>query len=394
MSTSCSAPKLADILREGFGDYLRQFGPFPKQHYDVTNAITRCRTEALGSHLYQCGSCGHEVALHNSCRNRHCPQCQALRSAFWAQKRMEEVLPTRYFHVVFTVPCQLNAYALRNQKTFYAILFKAVSETLLQLGRDDERLGGLIGAICVLHTWGQTLMDHPHIHCIVPGGGLVDARSRWEPSKKDFLFPVAVMRKMFRGKFMSYFREALKSGEISCLPVQPQSIEPLITTLYTIPWVVYVKRPFASPRAVINYLSAYTHRVAISNSRIIKLEDGKVSFRYKDYADNKRAKTMTLTAVEFIRRFMMHVLPKGFMRIRYYGFFGNSVKKKLLPIISELCLKAMRRTDAFLDTFLKEATRISGTVRKLCCPACGKGTLANMGAIARGENVAAFGGID
>jgi predicted RNA-binding Zn-ribbon protein involved in translation (DUF1610 family) len=393
MTSPSSSLSVADIFREGFGEYVRLFGPFPKQHYNVANAIIRCRTEALGSHLFCCDSCGNELQLNNSCRNRHCPQCQALNSARWADKRMQETLPTQYYHVVFTLPSRLNPYALRNQAAFYPLLFRAVSETLLQLGKDDARLGALIGVICVLHTWGQNLMDHPHIHCIVPGGGIADDKSQWKSCGEKILFPVAVMRTMLRGKFMSFFREALDKGEIACIPNQTQSVEQLITTLYKIDWVVYAKRPFTNPESVIKYLSAYTHRVAISNKRLIKLENGMVTFGYKDYADNNLPKTMTISVVEFIRRFMMHVLPKGFMRIRYYGFYGNAVKKKLLPLIRALCLKALGQASSSMADFFQDTIDLAEEIRRFCCPACGAGRLVNMGAVMRTENVLAYGGI-
>jgi hypothetical protein len=394
MTTSSSTPSIADIFRAGFGDYVRQFGPFPKQHYDVANAIMRCRTEALGSHLFCCNACGSELQLHNSCRNRHCPQCQALASARWAAARMQEVLPVQYYHVVFTLPCQLNPYVLRNKELLYSILFRAVSETLLQLGKDPKRLGAQIGAISVLHTWGQTLTDHPHIHCIIPGGGIADNKSQWKPCGKKILFPVAVMRTLFRGKFLSFFREALADTKLCCPAPQEQSVEQLISSLYKIPWVVYAKRPFANPNSVIKYLSAYTHRVAISNKRIISMEDGMVSFGYKDYADDSRQKTMSVPVVEFIRRFMLHVLPKGFMRIRYYGFFSNAAKKKMLPLIQTLCLKALGRVASALAELLESAIKLATNVRGFCCQACGKGVLVNMGAVVCSENVVAYGGID
>jgi predicted RNA-binding Zn-ribbon protein involved in translation (DUF1610 family) len=388
-----TTPSMADIFHAGFNDYVQAYGPFPKQHYNVANAIMHCRTETLGSHLFCCNACGTELTLHNSCRNRHCPQCQALSSARWADARMQEVLPTQYFHVVFTIPSQLNPYVLRNKDALYAILFRAVSETLLQLGKDPTRLGARIGAICVLHTWGQALMDHPHIHCIIPGGGIADDTSRWKPSSDKIIFPVAVMRTLFRGKFLSFFREAAADKKFFLPADQPQSVEQLISSLYKIPWVVYAKRPFANPNSVINYLSAYTHKVAISNKRIISMENGMVSFRYKDYADNNIQKVMTLTVTEFIRRFMMHVLPKGFMRIRHYGFLSNAAKKKLLPMIRELCVKFLGQISSSLAELLQDAIEVTAKARGFCCSACGKGVLINMGAVLRSGNVVACGGI-
>jgi len=325
---------IADIFRVGYSDYVKKYGPQPLDVLKAVGAITSCRTEVMGGHRYQCDRCGSEMTLHNSCRNRNCPQCQAKDRICWVHDRIGELLPVGYFHAVFTVPDLLNQFALRNKKVFYRIMFRAVRETLLTLAKDDKRLGALVGFVAVLHTWGQTLFDHPHVHVIIPGGGLA-TKGKWKACRKKFLFPVAVVRTMFRGKLMDYFLQAVKSGDIQLHGVLQRfenrhAFRELKDTLYRKNWVVYIKEPFASPQAVVKYLGQYTHRIAISNHRIISFKNGMVTFSWKDYADNYRRKTMTLSCVEFIRRFLLHVVPKGFMRIRHYGFLANRNRKTKL----------------------------------------------------------------
>lgn len=325
---------IADIFRYGFKQYVEKYGNQPIEVLKVVDAIISCRTEVMGGHRYQCDHCGEEVSLYNSCRNRNCPQCQSNARMVWVHDRIKELLPVGYFHAVFTVPNLLNPFALRNKKAFYRIMFRAVKETLLTLSGDRRRLGADMGFIAVLHTWGQKLIDHPHIHVIIPGGGLT-SKDKWKPCRKKFLFPVPVVRKMFKGKLMDYFTEAVNNGDIQLhgqlQPFGNQSVFcNLKNTLYRKEWVVYIKPPFASPQAVVKYLGQYTHRIAISNQRIISFQNGMVTFSWKDYADNYQRKTMTLSCVEFIRRFLMHVVPKGFMRIRHYGFLANRNRKKKL----------------------------------------------------------------
>ena len=320
--------RLSDIFNASFGAFLHRYGPQPAEYYRAANAIMNCRTEKLGAHTYECGNC-HEQEVHfHSCRNRHCPRCQGYASMQWVQDRMNELLPVCYFHAVFTVPAELNPFILRNKRICYAIMFRAVNDTLQQLAAQDKWLGALIGVIAVLHTWGQTLTDHPHLHCIIPAGGLRDDNTRWKHCRNNFLFPVAVVQKIYRGKFMEYFKEAIKKKEIEFHGVlkalePPEKHAGIIDTLYRKEWVVYIKPPFVSPGHVLNYLGRYTHRVAISEKRIIAFKNGMVTFSYTDYAHGSERKTMTLTAVEFIRRFMLHILPKGFMRIRSFGLFAN-----------------------------------------------------------------------
>lgn len=369
---------VADIFNEGFEAYVRRYGPLPHHHYQAANAIMRCRTEELGGHVYRCDSCEHEITLYNSCRNRHCPKCQAKARAQWVQRRIEEVLPVQYFHVVFTVPHELNHYAMRNRRVFYTILFKAVSETLLALGKNPRHLGGQLGFIAVLHTWGQNLIEHIHIHCVVPGGALSVDQTQWIASRNNFLFPIPVMRKLFRGKFLAHFSKAVSSGDIKCLQLHNDnaiSFDSLMKKLYRTDWVVYAKKPFATPVAVIKYLGRYTHRVAISDQRILNLENGMVTFSYKDYADKNKRKTMVVTVEEFIRRFMLHIMPDGLMRIRHYGFLSNASKNKKLPIAQNLCVKNIPNAVAITAEKWQRVIEPFCATEVMTCPHCKKGVL-------------------
>ena len=367
---------LGDIFRSYFSQYEQQYGPLPKYYYDAANSIMQCRTEALGGHIYRCDDCSHDITLYNSCRNRHCPKCQAIARSQWVDQKMGEALPLHYFHVVFTIPHQLNSIALHNKKAFYQLMFKAVSETLITLGREAKYLGGQIGCLSILHTWGQNLMDHPHIHCIIPAGALNNKENTWIKGKNDFLFPITVMQKLFRGKCMDFFLKAVEEGAIKPLYINSPnapSFEALEDLLYAKKWVVYVKESFKSPKNLLKYIARYTHGIAISNQRILKVENGIVTFAYKAYADNGKRKTMSIKAVEFIRRLMLHILPKGFMRIRQYGFLSNKVKKNKLNLIRKLLKDTGEIINTSNDTSKwKENTVVQSIFE---CPACKKGTL-------------------
>jgi hypothetical protein len=285
----------------------------------------------------QCDECGHRVISYN-CRNRHCPKCQAAARAKWLEDRQAELLPVPYFHVVFTLPRQIGALALQNAREIYSVLFRAASETLLTIAADPKRLGASLGFLAVLHTWGQNLHLHPHLHCVVPGGGLSPNGMRWVSCRKSsFFLPVQVLSSRFRNVFLTYLRKAFEEGRIQfhgemAALNSPHTFEALCRRAQKTKWVVFAKAPFGGPDQVLKYLARYTHRVAISNSRILSIEDGKVSFLWKDYADGNQTKVMTLTAVEFIRRLLLHILPAGFVRIRQYGFLANRARKKKLAL--------------------------------------------------------------
>ncbi len=331
---------VADILREHFSDFLTIYN-IPYSHYKVVNALLNCRTSALGAHVESCDSCGHETIAYNSCRNRHCPKCQQSNTTKWLLNQHQSLLDVQYFHVVFTLPDVLNEFIFLNQSFAYNLLFKAASETLLNLAASKQFLNAKIGVTSVLHTWGQNLSYHPHLHCIVTGGGLDKAHSNFVTSNSKYLMPVEVLSRVFRGKFKFYLKKAIKNPLINfTLPLSTSSEDAyfynLIKSFYRHDWVVYAKPSFDNPQAVLKYLSNYTHRIAISNYRIISLEDGMVTFCYKDYKDDSKKKIITLTAVEFIRRFLMHILPHGFVKIRHYGLLCNRYRKEHLKLCRKL----------------------------------------------------------
>ena len=321
--------KIQEILNKGLDEYLEKHKVVGYKQ-KVIKAIKDCKTEKLGAHKYVCDECGHEEIAYNTCRNRHCPNCQFGKKLKWIEARKSEVLNVKYYHVVFTIPSEIYTVVLQNQEKMYKILFKASAETLQELAEDEKYLGGEIGFFSILHTWGQNLMYHPHIHCVVTGGGLTEL-GKWVEKEEDFFIPVKVMSRKFRGKFLSYMKkEKLKYyGENEYLD-NPENYDNLIQIMYNKEWVVYCKEPFKNAESVIQYLGRYTHRVAISNERIIEVEDDKVTFKWRDYKDNNKMKEMTITIEEFIRRFLIHILPPKFMKIRYYGILGNRNKKKKL----------------------------------------------------------------
>jgi len=324
--------ELADIVRAYTPAFLGAYGDTtsPEQRR-VLRDLARCRTAALGGHIEQCDGCGHQRVAYNSCRNRHCPKCQAAARAAWLDERAADLLPVEYFHVVFTLPAELGPVALQNPRLVYGTLFQAAAQSLLQLARDPRHLGADIGFLAVLHTWGQNLHLHPHVHCVVPGGGIAVGGDRWVACRPDFLLPVRVLSRLFRGKFLDLLRRAYDRGLLGFYGQQqplaePQAFAGLLEACWQKDWVVYAKPPFGGPEQVLKYLARYTHRVAISNQRLVKVEAGRVFFRWKDYAHGNEPKVMALEAVEFIRRFLLHVVPAGFVRIRHYGLLGNRVR--------------------------------------------------------------------
>lgn len=329
-----SSLELAGLFRR-HGHAYRQAHPLPLHQLRLMRAIETCRTAALGGHVDQCGQCRHTRISYNSCRNRHCPKCQSLARARWLESRKAELLPVEYFHVVFTIPEQLAAIALHNKRTVYGILFRAVSETLLTIARDPKHLGADIGFFSILHTWGQNLLHHPHLHCVVPGGGLTPDRSRFIATKPGFFLPVRVLSRLFRRLFLEGLRKAFLLGQLDFFGDLERLRDPAAFHRYLAPlgrseWVVYAKPPFGGPAQVLEYLGRYTHRVAISNQRLLALSDTHVTFQWKDYRQPHAPKRMTLHAEEFIRRFLLHALPPAFQRIRHYGLLANCRRKQSL----------------------------------------------------------------
>jgi hypothetical protein len=331
-------PKLevADIFRRYGEAYREKHGAsMSTAQRRVMTAIELCRTAALGGHLERCDECGQERNSFNSCRDRHCPKCQSLARAQWIEDRQSELLEAPYFHVVFTVPEEIAAIACQNKKVVYGILFRVTAETLTTIAADRKHLGAQIGFFAVLHSWGQNLLFHPHLHCVVPGGGPSPDGQRWIPCRPHFFLPVRVLSRLFRRLFLESLQHAFDSGRLQFFG----ALEPLCERLAfvrhlarakTSEWVVYAKRPFAGPQQVLDYVGRYTHRVAISNNRLLDIESDQVRFQWKDYRTAGQVKAMTLSADEFIRRFLLHVLPSGFQRIRYYGFLGNRYRKEKL----------------------------------------------------------------
>jgi Putative transposase/Transposase zinc-binding domain len=334
--------EVADVFRRYGEAYRQKFGAFlSAAQRRVMRAIEWCRTAALGGHVEVCDRCGHQRVWYNSCSDRHCPKCQSLARAQWIEDRQSELLQTEYFHVVFTVPEEIADIALQNKRTVYGILFRATADAMLTIAADPKHLGAQIGFFAVLHTWGQNLLHHPHLHCVVPGGGLSPNGHRWISCRPGFFLSVRVLSRRFRRLFLKYLEEAFDSGQLQFFgSIQKlrdaREFRSYIAPLQQTEWCVYAKPPFAGPKQVLNYVGRYTHRVAISNNRLIDIEDGRVSFYWKDYRDHDRRKIITLPAEEFIRRFLIHVLPEGFQRIRYYGFLSNCHREEKLKLCRQL----------------------------------------------------------
>jgi len=331
-------PKLevADIIRRYGEGYRRDHqASMTSAQRRVLHALEVCRTAALGGHVEQCDSCQHQRITFNSCRNRHCPKCQSLARAAWLEQRQAELLPCEYFHVVFTLPEAIAAIAFHNQALLYNLLFTTIAQTLRTIAADPKHLGAEIGFLAVLHTWGQTLSYHPHLHCVVPGGGLSPDGQHWIACRPGFFLPVRVLSRLFRRLFLERLEQAYDAGKLKLVaalePLRaPEAFQRYLAPLHEQEWVVYAKPPFAGAHQVLDYLGRYTHRVAISNHRLLNIDDATIAFRWRDYRDGNRSKTMTLAADEFIRRFLLHVLPLGFQRIRYYGLMGNCHRKEKL----------------------------------------------------------------
>jgi hypothetical protein len=334
--------EVADIIRQSGNSFIRKHRSWLTWlHLHVLYAIEVCRTVTLGGHLDRCSRCGYEAISYNSCRNRHCPKCLTNARDQWLAERSQELLPVHYVHVVFTLPHELSWLALQNKKVVYDLLFRTSTATLLEVAADPTHLGAEIGFLSVLHTWGQNLQHHPHIHCVIPSGGLSPDRQRWIHPRYPFFLPVRVLSRVFRGKFIAALKQAFRQGQL----VFPGGLQALagekafrafLRPLFRQDWVIYSKRPFGGPEHVLHYLARYTHRVAISNHRLLSVADGKVSFRWKDYAHGSKQRKMTVTAEEFLRRFMLHVLPRGFVRIRFSGLLANRRRKQLLPLCKQL----------------------------------------------------------
>ena len=373
--------ELADVFGLHGNTYKQAHTLTPEQH-KVFNAIINCRTHALGGHVKQCDQCDAIQCAYNSCRNRHCPQCESFKAARWLQTKQAELLPVRYFHVVFTLPHELNNLVLYNKKLLYNLLFESAWETVKKLGKDPKRLNGEMGMLSVLHTWGQNLTQHNHVHCIVPGGTLKN-NGQWRSSTK-YLFPVKVMSKLFRGIYMSklttlYQQNQLKLPDKLTDSLIGRDVDLLLNQLMRKDWVVYAKPPFTTPEKLVNYLGRYTHKIAISNHRILAVNEQSVTFKWRDYADDNKEKIMQLKPGEFIRRFLSHVVPNGFMRIRSFGFLANACKAKKVAMIR----KTLKHKPKQVEKKDTASLMLELTGKDIAlCPVCKQGKLQAIRSIA------------
>ena len=360
-----------------YGNEYRKKHPFLSRHEkNVMFAIESCRTEILGARIESCNECGYKQILYNSCRNRHCPQCQSMKKEQWIQDKQNEVFPFQYFHAVFTLPGKLIPLVLRNKSVMYKLLFDAVKETLLSVAGEEKYFGAKIGFFSILHTWGQKLNMHPHLHCVVPGGGYSQKKKRWVHAPQNYLLPIEVLKRRFRSRFLVSLKALYTSGDLQCQTteyVNPVNFQKLIDALFSAEWVVYIKESFQNSTSVIKYLSRYTHRIAISNYRIQKVENGEVTFSYKDYKEGNAKKSKTVPVLTFMHLFMQHVLPKRFVRIRYYGLISNRNKSKNLEACYQaLGLRREKNEEAKTwDMLLEEVTGVNPKK----CPVCEHGEL-------------------
>ncbi len=375
-----SLPRLevAEVFRRYQEAYLATY-PASFEQRRVLRDLMACRTATLGGHLRQCQTCGHQQIAYNSCRNRHCPKCQVQKQAAWLEAQCANLLEVPYYHIVFTLPQALSPLALQNKRVLYGLLFRAASETLSTIARDPKHLGAKIGFTAVLHTWGQTLLHHPHLHGVVPAGGLSDDEQCWIAAREHFFLPVRVLSRLFRGKYLAYLRQAYRDGHLVLAGqlkhlAEPRAWRALLEPIGKIDWVVYAKAPLGSAEQVLKYLARYTHRVAISNRRLVSLNDGQVAFHYKDYRRGQRERVMRLEAVEFMRRFLLHVLPKGFVRIRHYGLLSNRSRKQKLRLCRRLLGSVVEPES---DTEPARSTEPASSPD--LCPACQQGQLLTMG---------------
>ena len=377
--------EVAEVIRSCRDAFLDQYGAglTPVQRRALDD-LTACRTAALGGHILECLDCGHQEISYNSCGNRHCPKCQGTAAARWLETQAADLLDTPYFHVVFTLPSALGPMALHNPREVYGLLMRAAAETLLEVAANPIHLGAEVGVLAVLHTWGQNLALHPHVHCVVTGGGLALDESRWIAGRDDYFLPVPILRRVFRGKFLAGLRAAFKRGKLrfpgDLAPLERSDrFHALISEVVRTEWVVYAQAPFGGgAEVVLKYLARYTHKAAISNHRLVDLADGRVRFQWKDYAHGGRQGIMTLDAVEFVRRILMHVLPSGFVRIRHYGLLANRHRQEKLARCRELI--GMAKTPQ-ADAASTDAHPITSTVPETTvtptrvCPRCGSGRM-------------------
>ena len=377
--------EVAEVIRSCRDAFLKQYGAcLTSEQRRALDDLTACRTAALGGHVLECPGCGHQELSYHSCGNRHCPKCQATAAARWLEAQAADLLETPYFHVVFTLPSALGPMARSNPRTVYGLRMRAAAQTLLEVAANPKHLGAEVGVLAVLHTWGQSLALHPHVHCVVTGGGLAADESRWIAGRDDYFLPVPILRRVFRGKFLAGLRAAFKRGKLrfpgDLAPLERSDrFHALLSEVVRTEWVVYAQAPFGGgAEIVLKYLARYTHKAAISNHRLVDLADGRVSFQWKDYAHGGRQGIMTLDSVEFVRRFLMHVLPSGFVRVRHYGLLANRHRQEKLARCRELLRKAVTPQ---AETAPTDVDPVTSTVPETTvtptrvCPRCGSGRM-------------------
>jgi len=375
-----------NIFQQFYSQYKEQYAPTVQQA-KAAEDIINCRTETLGGHVYACDECGYKTIQYNSCRNRHCPLCQGVAKAIWIDKRSSDILNAPYFHVVFTMPVPLQPIIYQNQKLLYDLMYKATSETLSELSQDKKYLGAQIGFFSLLHTWGQDLHYHPHIHTVVLAGGLTKT-NQWQSSSKDFFIPVKILSKKFRGKFLYYLKQYYRENLLVFYGDaekyrEPKQFQELISRCYTESWYSYTQKTFSGPLAVIKYLGRYTNRIAISNSRIVSMDEHTITIAVKDYKDDNKTKLLTMDGVEFIRRFLLHILPKGFVKVRHYGLLANRNKKTKLELCKKLTLSPTYKPQ-FEGLTTIEVLCILVKKDVLLCPACKQNKLQGIYSFTKG----------
>ncbi len=362
---------MTQVIRQFLPAYRQQYKLSPEQA-SACQSILQCQTEALGGELMVCSSCGYAQQHYRSCGNRHCPRCKQQASEQWENQQLEALLPVRYYHLVFTLPHEFNAWCQLHPKEMYRLLFKAIWQTLCKFSNTHKRLHGQLGVTCVLHTWGQNLQQHIHIHCLIPGVALKANHKGIETSQSDYLYPINALKKVFRGKMVSLLRQAYQQGEL-CRVIRANEVNSILDAVMHKTWSVYIKPYLKNPEIVVKYLSRYTYRIAISNYRILKTDKQWVYFHWKDYADNNRKKVMKLEGVEFLRRFLMHVLPDGFMRIRHFGFLANCVRKIRVELLRQL----LQSTGILLRS-VQAVHRLNSEGTACLCPSCHQKTLRSL----------------
>lgn len=369
MNLSNTACTMTDVVKQFLPAYKKRYTLSPEQA-SVCQSIIQCQTDVLGGEVYRCEGCGHEITRYHSCGNRHCPRCKQQATKQWAEQQLDTLLPVRYYHLVFTLPHEFNGWVHLHPRTLYNLLFQASSDTLKQFSQHHKRLQGQLGMTCVLHTWGQNLFRHVHLHCLIPGIALKPDKCSFEQSQSDYLYPVEAMKRVFRGKMVSLLRESDKQGELQRIS-NKHEVNTILDTVMAKKWSIYIKACLKKPESIVRYLSRYTYRIAISNQRILAVNKQGVTFRWKDYADHAQQKVMYLDGIEFLHRFLQHVLPCGYKRIRHYGFLANCVRKIKVALLRQLLAVNLRGQT--VTTFNSSESNIRQN--ELCCPNCKKATM-------------------